>query len=137
MEVEMRGFYLVKVAVMLFAILVAAGLPVQAFETKPFDAASFKAAQSAGQPVLVDVFASWCPTCAAQQQVFDSLKSKPEYDKITVFKVDFDGQKDAVKSFGAQMQSTLIGYKGAAETGRSAGDTNPKSIEALLQSTLK
>jgi thiol-disulfide isomerase/thioredoxin len=114
-----------------------AAVPAQAFQTKAFDAASFKAAQSAGDAILVDVFAPWCPTCKAQQQVFDSLKDKPEYAKVTVFKVDFDNQPDIVKSFGARMQSALIAYKGEKETGRSAGDTNPQSIEALLTSTLK
>jgi thiol-disulfide isomerase/thioredoxin len=126
-----------KLAIALFGVLFAVALPARAFETKPFDAAAFKAAQDAGTPILVDVFAPWCPTCKAQQQVFDTLKAKPEFDKLTVFKVDFDNQKDAVKSFGARMQSTLIAFKGATETGRSAGDTNAKSIEALMKTTLE
>lgn len=124
-------------AAALMSVLFAVSLPARAFETKPYDAAAFKAAQDAGKPVLVDVFAPWCPTCKAQQQVFDTLTSKPELDKITVFKVDFDNQPDAVKSFGARMQSTLIAFKGATETGRSAGDTNAKSIEALMKTTLE
>jgi thioredoxin 1 len=113
-------------AVMLGAALLA-GAPAQAFQTKAFDAQSFKAAQSAGDAILVHVFAPWCPTCKAQQQVLDTLKDKPE----------FANQPDVVQSFGARMQSTLIAYKGATETGRSAGDTAPASIEALLSSTLK
>jgi thiol-disulfide isomerase/thioredoxin len=28
-----------------------------------FTMAAFKAAQKAGKPILVDVWASWCPTC--------------------------------------------------------------------------
>ena len=79
----------------------------------------------------------WCPTCAAQQQVLDKLKDKPEFAKLTIFKVDFDNQPDVVRSFGARTQSTLIAYKGATETGRSAGDTNAASIESLLKSALK
>src|SRR5262245_41911731 len=94
-------------AILLGALLLAAA-PAQAFQTKAFDDASFKAAQSAGESILVDVFAPWCPTCKAQQQVLDALKDKPEYAKLTVFKVDFDNQPDVVKSFGARSQSTLI-----------------------------
>ena len=124
-------------AVALLSGLFAFALPARAFETKPYDDAAFKAAQDAGAPVLVDVYAPWCPTCKAQQQVFDTLTTKPELDKITVFKVDFDNQNDAVKSFDARMQSTLIAFKGTTETGRSAGDTNAKSIEALMKTTLE
>jgi hypothetical protein len=69
--------------------------------------------------------------------VLDQLKDKPEFAKLTIFKVDFDNQPDVVRDFGARSQSTLIVYKGATETGRSAGDTNPASIETLLGSTLK
>jgi thioredoxin len=133
----MRAEGFTKFAVVALSALLLAGAPAQAFQTKAFDAATFKAAQSAGDSILVDVFAPWCPTCKAQQQVFDTLKDKPELAKLTVFKVDFDNQPDVVKSFGARMQSTLIAYKGTTETGRSAGDTNPQSIEALLASTLK
>jgi thioredoxin 1 len=137
MEKAMRGQGLIKLAVVTLGMLLPAAIPAGAFETKAFDTAAFKAAQSAGDSILVDVFAPWCPTCKAQQQVFDTLKDKPEFAKLTIFKVDFDNQSDVVKSFGARMQSTLVAYKGATETGRSAGDTNPKSIEALLSSTLK
>jgi thiol-disulfide isomerase/thioredoxin len=124
-------------AALLLGIVALSGTPSRAFDEKPFDAESFKAAQSAGKPILVDVFAPWCPTCKAQQTVLGSLKDKPAYDEVVVFKVDYDTQGDAVKSFNARQQSTLIAYKGATETGRSVGDTSPQSIEALLMSTLK
>jgi thiol-disulfide isomerase/thioredoxin len=137
MEQAMQGQGLIKFAVVIVGALLLAVAPAGAFQTKPFDAASFKAAQSAGEPLLVDVFAPWCPTCKAQQQVLDKLKDKPEFAKLTIFKVDFDNQPDVVRDFGARSQSTLIAYKGATETGRSAGDTNPASIETLLGSTLK
>ncbi|MGZ5914200.1 MAG: thioredoxin family protein [Hyphomicrobium sp.] len=133
----MQGQGLIKFAVLIVGAVLLAAAPASAFQTKPFDAASFKAAQSAGEPLLVDVFAPWCPTCKAQQQVLDKLKDKPEFAKLTVFKVDFDNQPDVVRDFGARSQSTLIAYKGTTETGRSAGDTNPASIETLLGSTLK
>jgi thioredoxin 1 len=125
----------------LFAILLGAlalsGVPSHAFEEKPFDTATFKTAQSTGKSILVDVFAPWCPTCKAQQKVLGTLQGKPAFDKVVVFKVDYDNQPDVVRSFGAQRQSTLIAYKGTTETGRSVGDTKPASIEALLTSTLE
>ena len=53
-----------------------------------------------------------------------------------MFKVDFDTQKDDVRALKANSQSTLIVYNGETEKGRSVGDTNPGSIEALLDQAL-
>src|SRR5262245_31689730 len=86
-----------------------------AFEQKKFDAAAFSAAQGSNKPILVDIAASWCPTCKAQHKVLDVLSKKPEFAGLVVFQVDFDMQKDAVKSFGARQQSTLIAFKGTQE----------------------
>lgn len=113
-----------------------ASLPASAAEWKDFDAAAFAAAQKEGKPILIDVFAAWCPTCRAQNPILVQLTREPKFKDMVVFKVDFDDQKDALRAFNAQRQSTLIVFKGEQETGRSVGDTNPGSIEALLDSAL-
>ena len=119
------------------AVSIALSQSAMALEMKPYDAAAFKAAQAAGKPILVDVFAPWCPTCKAQHTVLDGLKSKPEYASITVFQVDFDNQIEALRALKVNKQSTLIGFKGTTETGRSVGSTKADVIEALLASTTK
>lgn len=119
------------------AFAIAASTSAFAFESKPFDAVQFKAAQDAGKPVLVDVFASWCSTCKAQHKVLDTLKDKPDYAALTIFQVDFDKQTDAVKGFGVSKQSTLIAFKGATEKSRSTGETKPEAIEQILASITK
>lgn len=106
-----------------------------AAEKHNYDAKAFAAAQAAGKPILVAIHASWCPTCKAQDPILGKLEKEDKFKNLVVFQVDFDSQKDAVKAFGARMQSTLIAYKGATETGRSVGDTNPASIAALLDKT--
>ena len=103
-----------------------------AADKKPFTAAAFSAAQAAGKPILIDVSAPWCPTCKAQAPILSKLMSDPRFKNVVAFNVDFDSQKDVLKSFNVQRQSTLIVYKGKQEAGRSVGDTNPASIEALL-----
>jgi thioredoxin 1 len=111
-------------------------VPAFATETKTFDPQSFAAAQQAGKPIFVAIHASWCPTCKAQTPILSELMAEPKFKNLVYFVVDFDSQKDAVKYFGARMQSTLIAFKGATETGRSAGDTERASIAALLDKTL-
>lgn len=99
---------------------------------KPFSAAAFEAAQASGKPILIDVSASWCPTCKAQAPILSKLMSDPRFKGIVAFNVDYDSQKDVLRKFNVQRQSTLIVFKGKQEAGRSVADTNPASIEVLL-----
>ena len=111
--------------------------PALAGEKLPFDQARFAVAQQANRSILVDITASWCPTCKAQKPIIDSLAAKPEFKDLTIFEIDFDAQKDAARALRAQSQSTLIAFKGKTEMGRSVGETEPASIEALARSALK
>jgi thiol-disulfide isomerase/thioredoxin len=96
-----------------------------------FTQAAFDAAQKAGKPILVHVWASWCPTCKAQAPTLSKIMTDPKFAHLTVYTVNFDTQKDVVKAFGVRMQSTLIAFHGHTEEGRSVGDTHPDSILAL------
>ena len=64
------------------------------------------------------------------------LTREPQFNNLVVFKVDFDNQKADVRALKAQQQSTLILYKGESEKGRKVGDTDEKSITALVNSAL-
>ena len=108
----------------------------QAAEKVNYDAKSFATAQAAGRPILVEIRASWCPTCKAQEPILGNLEKHDRFRNLLVVLVDFDSQKEAVKAFGARMQSTLIAFKGSVETGRSVGDTNATSIATLLDKTI-
>ena len=116
--------------------IVAPLTPSWANSAVPFSTEAFKAAQAAGSPILVEIHADWCPTCKAQRPILDKLTAGPKFKDLKIFRVDFDAQKPVVKEFGAQMQSTLIVFKGAAEQGRSVGDTREASIAALLDKSL-
>lgn len=119
------------------ACLTAAGCPaahaaVTTRET-PFTPQAFAAAQAAGKPILVEIDASWCPTCAKQRPIVGQLLQTPEFRSLVAYRVDFDSQKNIVRQMGARMQSTLVVFHGKTEEGRSVGDTNMASIRALLE----
>jgi thiol-disulfide isomerase/thioredoxin len=101
-----------------------------------FSQAAFDAAQKAGKPILIEVAASWCPVCKAQAPILKDLRGQPEFKDLQTFTIDFDSQKDLLKAFKVTKQSTLIVFKGANEVGRSTGDTNPATIEALVAKSL-
>jgi thioredoxin 1 len=120
------------------AAVAATGLSSSAWAnaTVPFSDEAFKAAQKSGSPILIEIHADWCPTCKAQKPILDELTAAPKFKDLKIFRVDFDAQKPVVQQFKAQMQSTLIVFKGAAEQGRSVGDTKQASIAALLDKSL-
>ena len=120
---------------LLAAALTMGGLgtpSARAAEILRYTPQAFEAAQKAGAPILVEITAPWCPTCKAQKPILAKLEAQPKFKILHVFDVDFDTQKDAVRHFGAQMQSTLIVFKGSQEVARSVGDTKAGSIAALL-----
>jgi thioredoxin 1 len=107
--------------------------PVFAAETISYTSAAFDAAQKDGKSILVEIHATWCPTCKAQAPILADLEKDAKYQNLLVLHVDFDSQKDAVRRFGVRVQSTLITFKDGKETARSVGDTNRASIADLLE----
>lgn len=125
-------------AVLLGAAVIAGGAATAARggERIAFSAAAFEAAQAADRPILIDIWASWCPTCRTQKPIIARIVADPRFAEMVVLEVDYDRQKDIVRQFGVRMQSTLIVFRGRDEIGRSVGDTNPASIESLLEMVL-
>ncbi|WP_428332003.1 thioredoxin family protein [Novosphingobium sp.] len=104
---------------------------------RPFSFGALKAAQAAGKPVLVDVFAPWCPTCRAQAPTIDALATDPSTSNLVILRVDFDHQNSELAFLHVNKQATLIAYKGKAEVGRALGITDPDQIKALARSALR
>ncbi|MCP1840157.1 thioredoxin 1 [Bradyrhizobium sp. USDA 4524] len=122
-------------AVAVLALGLSAGIGSAAFAATevPFTQQAFDAAQHQGKPILVHITAPWCPYCAKQRPILSSLENEAAFKDLVVYNVDFDTQKDIVRAMGAQKQSTLIVFHGAAEKGRSTGDTDANSVKTLLE----
>lgn len=114
------------------AVAALSGAPAFAAETIDYTPSAFDGALKDGKPILVEIQAPWCPTCKAQKPILAEIEAKPAYKDLVVVHVDFDSQKDAVRRFGARMQSTLITFKDGKETGRSVGQTDPAALAALV-----
>ena len=110
--------------------------PAYGASEQAFDAKAFADAQKSGKPILIGIHASWCPICAAQKPILSELMADRKFNDLVYFTIDFDSQKDLVRQFGAQKQSTLIAFHGSNERARSVGDTNRESVTALVNKTL-
>lgn len=117
------------------AALAVAG-PASARDPDPFDQAGFKAAQAAGEPIVIHVTAPWCGECRAQKPIVAELADQPEFAAMKLFNVDFDSQKDVLRAFRVQYQATFIVFKGETEVGRSTGVTEPAAIRALFEKAI-
>ena len=105
-------------------------------EIKPFNQKDFDALTASGKPVVLDISATWCPTCKAQKPIVDSLMKQPAYKDVTLMTIDFDTSKPTLRKFKVIMQSTLVVFKGAREVGRSVGDTSPAGLEGLIRKSV-
>jgi thioredoxin 1 len=105
-------------------------------EIKPYSQTEFDRLNAQGKGVVLAVHAPWCPTCKVQSPIQNELMSLPAFKDVTMMTIDFDSQKDLLKTFKVRMQSTIISFKGGKEMGRSVGDTSPIGIEALYKKTL-
>ncbi len=121
-------------AVMSVAAVVSA-VPAGAATIRTFDAAAFATAQRQGRPIVVDVYADWCPTCKAQAPIVDRIAKLDRHKDMIIYRLNFDTQETAWRALNVRRQSTLIAFRGNKETGRSVGDTNPQTLAALLDST--
>lgn len=110
--------------------------PAIAQPIQPFSTAALKAAQAKGQAVLVDAYASWCPTCRKQEPIIDALSKDPAFDKLLILRLDYDNQNAEKRALNIVQQSTLIAFDGGKETGRLVGVTDAEQIKALAKSAL-
>ena len=125
----------ISAAATLLALSSLASLAL-AGEIKPFSQADFDQLTHAGKPVVLDISATWCPTCKAQKPLIESLMKQPAYKDVTLLTIDFDSAKPTLKTFKVTMQSTLVAFKGTQEVARSVGDTTAAGLEGLIKKTV-
>jgi thioredoxin 1 len=118
------------------AILMASAVNALAADRFTYESKKFQDALAAGKPVLVHVTAPWCGECKRQKPIVAALAEEPEYKALTIFDVDYDTQKDALRDLKVQKQSTLVVFKDKAEVGRAVGITKREAIEAVVKKAL-
>lgn len=120
----------IALSVLAVALLAASSASAQSKEA--FTQDRFEALQAQGALVLVDVWADWCPTCAAQQKVLSEFRTQHPDVPLHTLTVNFDTQKEWVKHFGAPRQSTFVLYKGDERVWFSVAETRKEEIFAKL-----
>ena len=102
----------------------------------PYKQADFDQLLKQDKPVVLHVFASWCPVCRAQKEVLEKLMPMPEFKNLQVLQADFDTENALLKKYKVHNQSTFIVFKNGKEVTRSTGQTNEDAIADLLRKAL-
>jgi thiol-disulfide isomerase/thioredoxin len=126
-----------KLFARLFTLVAAGFIAVAAFaSTAPFDKAAFEKAVAAGEPVIVQFHADWCPTCRQQAPIVAELLADPKMKDVKFFIADFDKEKELKKALTVYSQSTFVVFKGGKEVGRQTGQTQKAAIESIFAKAL-
>ncbi|MGV8934583.1 MAG: thioredoxin family protein [Gallionellaceae bacterium] len=102
----------------------------------PYKQAEFDQLLKHDKPVVLHVFASWCPVCRAQKEVLEKLMPMPEFKNLPVLQADFDTENALLRKYNVHNQSTFIVFKNGKEVIRSTGQTDEDAIADLLRKAL-
>ncbi len=97
-----------------------------------YSANSFAAAQAAGETIVVDVHADWCPTCRAQQPILNEIRSDKRAANVRFIKVNFDDDKAFLRAHRVPRQSTILVFKGEREVARSIAETDRTRLRKIV-----
>lgn len=119
-------------AVLAAAVLFLSAGGASALEFRRYTPEDFAAAQAQGAPIIVDVHATWCPTCQAQRRVIEQLAEDPRFDNVVIFVIDYDTEKAYMRMQRVSERSTLIAFRGGEEYSRLYAVTSFEGIRALF-----
>jgi thiol-disulfide isomerase/thioredoxin len=107
-----------------------------ALDSESFTEERFEALKAEGAVVLIDVWATWCPTCRKQREILAEFQAAHPEAEVTILEVDYDDDKDLVRRFRAPRQSTLVLFRGEEQLWFSVAETREAVIyEQLLGAT--
>jgi thioredoxin 1 len=82
-------------------------------------------------PVLVDLWAAWCPPCRKMGPVVDEL-ARSAGDGVTVGKLDVDQHPEIAERYGVRSIPTFLVFRDGQVVERRVGAVPKEELEALL-----
>lgn len=92
----------------------------------------FEELMQRGEPMLVEVYASWCPTCLLQHRALDTLHAEGRGPNVRAIRVDFERDLDFVQKYDFRHTGTMVLFNRGRETARATGLITADKIEEFL-----
>lgn len=83
------------------------------------------------KPVLIDFWATWCPTCRMLAPIIEEIAN--EHSEIKVGKVNVDEESELAEQFDVENIPTVVLIKGGKIVGKSVGYRPKSDIEEMLK----
>ena len=116
-------------------ILAAMALPTWASAQERYELRSFEEALASG-PVVVHVYAAWCPVCRTQKPALAALAKDQGLAAARFVTVDFDKDREFLRAHRVANQSVILVFKNGQEATRLVGITDAERIRAELLDAL-
>jgi len=97
-----------------------------------YNPARFDALMASGEPVMVEIYASWCPTCLLQHRAFETLHQEGRAPQIRAVRIDFDRDRAFIEAHGFQGTGLLVVFQNGRELVRKGGLVTGDKILAFL-----
>ncbi len=83
-------------------------------------------------PVIVDVWAEWCPPCKRLGPTLDQLAGEFR-GRVEVLKINLDEDPQAGARLGIRSSPTLLYYRDGQEVDRQVGAPSPRDLKRVFE----
>ncbi len=112
-------------------------LNLETFKEKVFDYEKNKEWKFEGdKPCLIDFYADWCGPCKIVAPLLEELAGEYK-DKINIFKVDTEDQKELAGMFGIQSIPSLLFVPVEGQPQMALGALPKTSLETAIKDVLQ
>jgi thioredoxin len=117
------------------AIVQIEHLTHESFQTKVFNFKGSEYKFLGDKPCIIDFYASWCGPCKMMAPTLQTIANEYK-DKITVYKVDVDAQKELAAAFGISSIPTLLFCPQTDKPQMSAGLLSKADLDQAIAEVL-
>jgi len=99
-----------------------------------YDQTRFEELMNRSEPVMVEIYASWCPTCLLQHKALETLHSEGRGPNIRAVRVDFDRDVAFRQKHGFNHTGTIVIFQNGQPRMQETGLVTAAKISAFLES---